>query len=927
MIVGREEEVDALGRALAAAVSGEGQCVLLVGEAGIGKSRLAREVATLAAEQGLRVATGRAVPASASTAYGPVSEFLLQLFRRAPLPDDPGLAPWLPLLQPLLPNLVEGVVSASEVSPALRGEAVLQLVGRAAVTPLIVVLEDLHWADRDTVALVEYLADNLAGTPVFLVLSLRDSPASAALDAARRLRNRAGINYLSLERLTDEQLATMVRACQPDADDDLIGRIQATAEGVPLLVEDLLASPGLPADFTAAVETRLAALPRDQREVIEAAAVLGRRFDWRLLPAMTGHSEEVVSEALAEGTESLLLTSQGSALRFRHAMTREAILDRLIAPRQRQLALAGLDEMTRGGQALSVEEREVAIDLALRAGDRHRGGILLLDSGRQSLAWGALATAADALSRAADLLAGTAEKAEAELDLVSALALAGRVEEAAAAGGRMVTRLRTDPESAGTRLEAHLRLAHAAVAASRWPMARHHLEEARRLATNVTTAAAARIGVLEADLAMAADDYDYAQALAEQVLRAEGATAEVRCHAFEIVGRSRRSADLPAGRAAFESALVTAESADLPVWRMRALHELGTIDMFDHAGVDRLQQARRSAEQMGALSTAAILDLQLSAAFTCRWDLDACDDHAESAIAIAERLGLSLVRAKALAMLTGSASMRADLAATEKYAALTMAAGPGDQMLEGFCWGARGTALLLAGDTVGSIEPWSRGMAILGRLPHAEPAALRALWPLLLAARADRRAQSAIDEAHRLGVTTFHLNRAMVRYAEAILAGRRGDQRRARDLVADADPGWTNCDGWADLARLLAAPAGLADGWADAGRWLHDASAGFAGRGLPALARQCQELVRSTTPNPWTDLGVSTREADVLRLVGEGLSNKEVAAQLHLSPRTVEKHVESLLRKLGARSRTELTARLARTTRPAGKATAPEATT
>ena len=928
MIVGREGELAALRHAMTSSIGGEGQCVLLVGEAGIGKSRLAREVTGWATEHRARVATGRAVPASAATAYGPVTEFLLQLFRRVPLPDDPGLAPWLPLLRPLVPNLFEGVVSTAEVSPGLRGEAVVQLLGRVSAPALVVVLEDMHWADRDTVALVEYLADNLSGFPILLVLTLRDSPASAALEAARRLRSRPGITYLSPERLADDQLATMVRACRTDADDHLIERIRCTAEGVPLLVEELLASPGLPADFMATVAARLAALAGDRREVIEAAAVLGRHFDWQLLPAMTGHSEELVSEALAEGVESMLLASQGSALRFRHALTREAVLDRLIPPRQRQLAQAGLDAMTHAKPTPGGEGREVAIDLALRAGYPRRAGMMLLDSGRQSLAWGALATAADALRRSADLMTGTAEQVEAELELVSALALAGRVEEAAAAGGRMITRLGSDPKTAAMRVEAHLRLAHAAVAASRWPMARHHVEEARRLASfDPPPAAGARIDVLEADLAMASDDYDTAQELAEQVLRAEGATAEVRCHAFEIIGRSRRSTDLYAGQAAFENALVTAESADLPLWRMRALHELGTIDMFDHAGVDRLLQARRSAEEMGAVSTAAILDLQLSAAFTCRWDLDACDAHAGAAIAIAERLGLAQVRAKGLALMTGSAGMRGDLAETERYAALTVAAGSRDQMLEGFCWGMRGMALLLSGEPDASIEPWSRGMAILGRLPHAEPAALRALWPLVLAARGDRRAQSAIDEARRLGVATFHLNRAMIRYAEAILAGRRGDSLRARDLVADADTGWANCDGWADLARLLAAPASLSDGWADLQHWLNDAPTGFAERGLPALGRQCQQLLRSTTSNPWSGVGISVREADVLRLVGEGLPNKEIAVRLHLSPRTVEKHVESILRKTGARSRTELATRLTATTGLAGKPRSPGATT
>src|SRR6266702_4481391 len=134
--------------------------------------------------------------------------------------------------------------------------------------------------------------------------------------------------------------------------------------------------------------------------------------------------------------------------------------------------------------------------------------------------------------------------------------------------------------------------------------------------------------------------FDEARLFAEDVLATEGSAPDVRCHALELIGRSHRLRDLSAARAAFESALVTAEAVGLPLWRLRALHELGTIDLLDHAGVERLSEARRAAEQMGALSTVAILDLQLAAGFTCRWELDTCDAHAQAAVGLAERLGL-----------------------------------------------------------------------------------------------------------------------------------------------------------------------------------------------------------------------------------------------------------------------------------------------
>ena len=102
-----------------------------------------------------------------------------------------------------------------------------------------------------------------------------------------------------------------------------------------------------------------------------------------------------------------------------------------------------------------------------------------------------------------------------------------------------------------------------------------------------------------------------------RVLADAGATAEARCHACELLGRSVRLGDLARARAAFERGLAIADEAGLGVWRLRALHELATIELLDEAGTGRLLEARRSAEALGALSTAATLDLQLAASRTC----------------------------------------------------------------------------------------------------------------------------------------------------------------------------------------------------------------------------------------------------------------------------------------------------------------------
>ena len=132
VLVGRRAEIQALGSALARALAGEGGCAVITGEAGIGKSRLIRELSQMAAARRVPVVAGRAVPASASAPYRPVTEALLQLLRRRPLPDDPSLAPWLPHVAVLLPGSVVGGRAAHSGggvdSQALRGEAVLQLL-------------------------------------------------------------------------------------------------------------------------------------------------------------------------------------------------------------------------------------------------------------------------------------------------------------------------------------------------------------------------------------------------------------------------------------------------------------------------------------------------------------------------------------------------------------------------------------------------------------------------------------------------------------------------------------------------------------------------------------------------------------------------------------------------------------------------------
>jgi DNA-binding CsgD family transcriptional regulator len=898
VVIGRGAETGALRTALRAAADGSGGVMFLTGEAGIGKSRLAAELAAEARARGAVVLAGRAVPVGGASPYRPLTEALLQALRSGADRVGEVLAPWRAPLRAIVPSLdgaegQDGGKDLGDYSPAVRGEAVLRLLRRLAGPSgcLLLVLEDLHWADPDTLAVLEYLSDNLAAEPILCVATTRDEPSSPASELMARLHARRAAGRLAPGRLSAAEVAAMVRACLPAAGDDVIARVQRHADGIPFLVEESLAAPGVPRSFADGVRARLAGLTGPERLVLHTAALLGRQFDWQLLPQATGLPADAVAAALEHGMRAQLLAVDDGIFRFRHMLTREAVIAGLLPPRRVALA----------ARALAALE-------AAHPGLPGRAGVLLTESGRSALGRGALATAASALRHAADLLTDPHLRAEAETLLVEALALAGQVDEAMRIGDRLIAQLTPGGTGAIRRAGIHLKLAHAAVDGTRWTTARRHIGIVRDLlAAGPEPALAAQAAVLDAEVAMAGDEPGRARVLAESALGSAAASPEIRCRALELLGRVRRVSDLDGARAAFEQALSTADAAGLALWRLRALHELGTIEMFEQAGDTRLSQAQRLAGELGAASTGAVIGLQLTAAAMFRFDLDAAGRHAESALEASTRLGLGQTRAIVLVFRAEISALRRDAAEMEGYIAQAISAAPGDPEIEGSALaGARAMLALLNGDTPRAMDALRRGVAILDSGPPGGPAHYRGLWPLLLAAHGEDTAAAAISHARAIGLTVNRANRGLLGYADAILAGRVGHGSRATGLAAAADLDLQHYPVWADLARLIAAEPALLQGWGQPRPWLEAAADVFGRHQLEPLAARCRQLLARPQPTRWSRLGITDRQADVLRLVASGISNKEIAAQLHLSPRTVEKHVENLLRLTAAQSRTQL---------------------
>ena len=553
------------------------------------------------------------------------------------------------------------------------------------------------------------------------------------------------------------------------------------------------------------VAARLASLGEADRSVVRAAALLGRRFDWHVLSAATSLDEEAVSEALEHAVDARLLAIEDGTFVFRHVLTRDAVVADISPTRQAEIATAVLDAVERAHPELSGSWRDVAVELALAAGDEARAGGLLLLSGREAIGRGALATAIDTLRRAVNLLGDSDQGVDANRSLLDALALAGRLAEAIEVSD--VIRHSAPSVDATATATVHVRLAQAAVAATRWALARHQVELAdEALGGNPEPALRSQLAVLDAEVAYADLDLDQARALAEASLVTKAVSAEVRCQALELLGRIARGTDLAAATRWFESALAHAEAAGLAVWRLRALHELGTVDMFDHAGTERLAHARRLAADIGAVSTGAVIDVQLAATALFRFDLDSAERHAHATLELSTRLGLEKVRATALLFIAETCALRQHRDEAERFAALAEAAAPGDLEISGSALaGVTGLLALLDDDVDTAVDVLRRGIALLDRLPPTGPAHYRGLWPLLLAAvgDADAEAADAIDRAAGAGLTVNRINRGFLGFANAILAGRAGHADQASALAELAERDLRYYPVWSDLAGLL----------------------------------------------------------------------------------------------------------------------------
>ena len=343
--VGRLTELAELERALAEAAGGEARLVFVAGDSGVGKTRLVSQFAARAGTRSVRVLSGDCIElAEGELPYAPLVAVLRALARDC----DPVLER-LPVavrieLATLLPELGDdGRGAARPVDGSSQGhlfEALLWLLDALAEdAPVLLEIEDLHWADRATRAFLAFLGRNLAGERVLVVATYRADelhrrhPLRPLLAELERV---GGTRRIDLPAFTREELSLQLGdLLGVPPDEELVDRVFARSEGYPLFVEELVAASAdgrgaLPSTLRDALMLRVERLSATAQVVMRVLAV-GQRLDDEVLAEVTGLDSAALQGALREGVASnILAVASEGRYRFRHALLREVVGDDLL---------------------------------------------------------------------------------------------------------------------------------------------------------------------------------------------------------------------------------------------------------------------------------------------------------------------------------------------------------------------------------------------------------------------------------------------------------------------------------------------------------------------------------------------------------------------------------------------------------------------
>ncbi len=379
ILVGRDDALDQLLAACPSDTAGPGRIAAIVGEAGIGKTRLAEALVERIRARGGTVLAARAHIGERTIAYGPIVELLRNAIA------DPGTMERLgdPGVRSELARLLPAIVPGAR-PPATRADgpgAHARLVaaiadGLTALTagpvPGCIWLDDLEWADGATLEALDYLAPRLEARPILVLLTWRREELDDVTDPVVRRLTAPPAVVVELGRLDHAGVAEL--AAPTTTDPDVIDRLVDASEGLPLYVVEALAAGDaalttMPVGVRAVLRARLAAAGETTGQILAAASVIGRSFDLGTVRHASGRSEDETVDALDESLRRGLVRESGAGFDFAHgglrdlayestSATRRRLLHRRVADALRlDLAKSGRDDLARLA-LIAAHERE-----------------------------------------------------------------------------------------------------------------------------------------------------------------------------------------------------------------------------------------------------------------------------------------------------------------------------------------------------------------------------------------------------------------------------------------------------------------------------------------------------------------------------------------------------------------------------------------
>ncbi len=963
-MVGRGEQLAALRETFERVRAGSPAVVLLGGEAGAGKTRLITEFTGAVAGQSVLLRGGCVDLGGAGLPFAPYTAALRGLVRQLGADGVAALVPGgapaeLGRLLPALgaPQSPDPAGDADAVRARLFEELLGLVENLADQQPVVLVVEDAHWADRSSLELLAFLARNLQqATAALILVSYRTDDLAAGhplRPLLAELERLPQVVRVELPRLSRREVIMQIRAILGGPGPaGLAEQVTSRADGNPMFVEVLLGSGGrLPESLRDLVLDGVRRLPEDTQRLLGLAAVAGAEFGHPLLEAATAVSEEALSEGLRPAVAAGVLLAGDDGYAFRHALIREAVQAGLL-PGERRRWHARLARVLEARPALAPGGRAAA-QIAYHwhaAGEPARS---------LPAAWQAAAEAAAALAYAEQLvmlnrvvelwdavpdaarLAG-ASRLEVLEHAAAAAQAAGEPEHGVRLAGDALAEpgIQADPVRAffiaERRSAMNLQLRHPDLARLR--------EAADRVADG--DPARPRVLAALAEQLMSAQFPEEAWEQAELALAAARRARDLITEASALVtvaALAARRGELAVQLPRLAEARAIAGQAGRQALLLRALQWEASV-LEAHGEHERSAEAARrgiaaAAEAGLARSGGAVHAVNLAQALTAlgRWDeaMEVTGD-ALSLLPPAGHRVLLLRLAGSIALARGDVGTAADT--LREARAKAPARGESFGTFEALMLAEQEVTLLAAqGDTGAALAAAQSTLTAEG----SRTADLkRFLWPLLAATAEVACAAMAPGSPHDLAAVAHTVLRLAAGHAAAVppvsAVGRayRAMYQAAVTQAAGqpADRAWDDAaSAWEQLsepyqrarALLHAAETGLAGGGdreAAAGRLRQAADLADA-LGARPLREQISSLARRArigiaeggahdeTGDKTRDLPrLTRRELEVLRLVAAGRNNRDIAAELFISAKTASVHVSNILGKLGVHTRVEAAA-------------------